>query len=304
MPFRTYGATHASRVIELPPMGKDRRALHALDVMPLPDMSEAVRAATLEDANGDVLYNGTGKKRLHADMAGCVSPDSVTKWRREDACWFCLGDQMQAHLLIHRGVNVIVALTRGGLDDSHMVILPIAHVAKSTVLCDESVKEVATVMAAIARMYEQQYAGKVPYFFERCGETNGGMVRHMHIQVVALRKEVGPKLEANFVDLARQFGVQARFVKQADQTCCKALMDVRCLQLHEYFWAQVGQLAHVVVPFGPQKLLPVHFGRTVVANAMTMADRADWRACVRSEEDETRIAMSLKAKLTPLIEGV
>lgn len=94
--------------------------------------------------------------------------------------------QETKHLLIFHATEVFVALYKVGLDPSHIV--PIAHIGASTsiFLCDETIKEVERIMGSILQLDLEQFSVAQPYFFEMCGETSGGKVRHMHIQVVAV----------------------------------------------------------------------------------------------------------------------
>lgn len=311
-PFRTYGVTHGTHMITLASPGSSQRGVYAADIKPLARMTEAQRAATACQTSTNLYEtNAAGHKRVQESVQEGVecatSPHSVRKWARTDnACWFCLGDQMPAHLLILHATHVFVALAKGGLDPSHMVIVPIAHIGASTSMgfCDETIKEVERIMQAIRVLYREKFGDAQPYFFERCGETSGGKVRHMHIQVVAVQNKHVSHVQNRCVDLARQYGVEARMKAQDDDDCAKALTEAKSLKLKEFFWAQLGGTANVVVPFSTHKLLPVHFGRMVVATAMQLPDLVDWRTCVKEESEETNFARNLKSILMPIFEKV
>lgn len=57
-------------------------------------------------------------------------------------CWFCLGSpEVEKHLVVSVGTSVYLALAKGGLNEQHVLILPIGHF-QSLVTCSDDVLQV------------------------------------------------------------------------------------------------------------------------------------------------------------------
>lgn len=63
-------------------------------------------------------------------------------------CWFCLGSpEVDKQLVVSVGTSVYLALAKGGLNDQHILILPIGHF-QSLVTCSDDVLQVSQLISS------------------------------------------------------------------------------------------------------------------------------------------------------------
>jgi hypothetical protein len=80
--------------------------------------------------------------------------------RRERAptnaeCWFCLASSgVATHLIVSVGEENYIALPKGGLSESHVLVLPITHVTASPDLTDAGLAEMEKFKLALRQFYD------------------------------------------------------------------------------------------------------------------------------------------------------
>lgn len=314
-PFRPGEVKHGTYVVELGTVGGGGQWVYGVDMTPLENMSHKNMIATVPEDGGESLYD-QNRKRAMREIDEAVEEGQRVLAERE-TCWFCPGSMGLMHLVVLRAKHVYVAVAKGGLNASHLMIVPTAHVggATSNELEEEAIQEMKDVMLVVKRVFSRMMDGASVYFFERCGEVDAGRVRHMHVQAVAVRPEAIRRIGQVCEEIGMQLGVSVRVQgevgqkegnewrwKETEESMPGLCMDeVRRRKLKEYFWGEFGNGVRVVVPFTRvkegDKVLPVHFGRTVMAKALGQMERIDWRSCEVSEKDERELAELLKKQV-------
>lgn len=317
-PVRYKPATHWTRVISVARACQGRWA-YAINIHPSSASGRVDNEG--ECAGEDLGYAKFGIYRL----AGCKrgpsrSDDGVDgdindvclKRMRsmDDQCWFCIGDALERHLIVLRGEHIVATVAKGGLHESHLVIVPAAHIesSSSTGFSHEAWSQLLDVLNAVALLYSRHFPGRFPYLFERSGgESEDGRIRHMHIQSVAVENASVCDVRTRCLELARNFGVEARlqFVKNDSKDIVKGaklcLRSVREQRLEKFFWAQLSVDTYVIIQFSGGCTVPVHFGRMVVAEAIGDDGATDWRQRVVSREEEGRLANKLHSILGQIV---
>lgn len=317
-PVRYKPAPHATRVISVARACKGRW-VYAIDIQP----SGADGHVDKEDdcADKDFGYAKFGIYRLagckrgpnQSDDGGDADINDVRLKRMkstDDQCWFCIGDALEPHLIVLRGEHIVATVAKGGLHESHLVIVPAAHIesSSSTGFSQEAWCQLIDVLNAIALLYSQQFPGRFPYLFERSGgESEDGRIRHMHIQSVAVENGCMSDMRTRCLELARNFGVEARLqiVKNDSKDIVKGaklcLRSVREQQLEKFFWAQLSIDTYVIIQFSGGCTVPVHFGRMIVAEAIGDDEATDWRQRVVSKNEEAQLANNLHSILGQIV---
>ena len=67
-------------------------------------------------------------------------------------CWFCLASpNVDTHLIVCIGTEAYVALPKGGVDDNHVLIVPVSHHPNTVMAPDAVTKEMDVYASAIQR---------------------------------------------------------------------------------------------------------------------------------------------------------
>lgn len=280
--FVTPGAHHATRLIAVPSSG---RWVYAADVTSLNDIDDEMRCA---NATGPVLYIPLKRWREQGGRA--------PKRCREATCWFCLGNSVAQHLVVAVGQKVYVALARGGLNDVHLVIVPVIHTTgcTSSEVCETTVAEVEGCMKAVRRYYKEEN-NEEAFFFERCAISDG--VMHMCVQAVSVKQQHVDALERACVDVAKQFGMVISVEKEG-----RGMREARGMGLKEVFWASLPEGKGLFVPLNDSKRLPALYGRLVACSAFGTPRKIEWRKCILDEEQEKALAERIRCELAKYID--
>ncbi|XP_054278247.1 CWF19-like protein 1 [Macrosteles quadrilineatus] len=299
--------SHLTRFMALAPVGSDARWLYAASLTPIEVMSPMeLRQQTTDQTelpySGRALSaglsgaNDSGTQQFFYDMSAAKRPHDQDGNHREKrarptfdqgSCWFCLASpQVEKHLVISIGREVYLALAKGGLVEDHLLILPVTHHQAAAHLPESVTEEIQQFQGALKKCFAKQ--GKVPVFFERNYKTS-----HLQIQVVPVPKDVVPKLKMVFQDCAEAEGFTV------DELPPHARMDQVVQPNTPYFYVELPngeRLYHRV-----RKNFPLQFGREVLASSelLDMEDRADWRSCTASKEEETKTALDFRNVFKP-----
>lgn len=281
-PFVLHGCSYATRMIQICERGHGKWAF-AADITPIDEMRES------EVSGGKMLYEidrSRGRKR-----------------RREE-CWFCLSNKVEEHLVTFVGRNAYVALAKGGLNGSHLVIVPVSHVTGCTDADDEAIEEMEEMMKGIDRYYEKKHNGR-GLFFERVkgkgsgarGRQERGGIMHMCIQAVCIGQskwgEVGEEVEEG----CRRLGLGKIEVRDGGENGESCMREVRRKGWHDSFWARLPNGRRVVIECTDKQSVGALFGRVVAARVLGMARRVEWRECVGTKEEEEALAETVGTEL-------
>lgn len=145
------------------------------------------------------------------------------------------------------------------------------------------------------------------FVFERAIQTKGGY--HTHVQCVPIPKHLGTKLQATMMAQARKIGIPLREI--SSDLGMTALVSNDGSDKKEnvgYFFAEIRSVSIVggaprIQRFlynasqGTPAVVPIQFGREVLAAVMGKPELAHWKACVTSREEESKLAIELRDSL-------
>ena len=208
---------------------------------------------------------------------------------RSENCWFCLSSpKVEKHLVVSIGEEVYVALAKGPLVPEHVLILPITHYPAGSQLPDEVWAEVELYKKSLAECFrKEKQSGLVVY--ERATNTTSPH-SHCHFQVIPVPgdKEAGA----------------AEHFRTAGDTHNVALVPRPQWRedgdLDQYVWFEVPAHSSLLLhKVPPRQRHPLNFCREAVATLLGMPERADWKDCALTVDEETQMAGAFKKIFAP-----
>ncbi|KAF8315207.1 hypothetical protein DL93DRAFT_2079409 [Clavulina sp. PMI_390] len=224
-----------------------------------------------------------------------------------DECWFCLSNpKLTKHLIVSIGTEIYVTLPKGQLPPTsspsptsvpgggHVLLIPIPHFPTLATLPPSSASihaELAAVKSALARFYAAH--GAVPVFFElaRMSGGRGGAGGHALVQCVPVPEEKKGEVEGAFKAYG---GGQVVWEKDPEGALQNIEKMVKDGVAGGYFRADLPDgrmMLHLLKQGRPFNL---QFGREALAQMLDVADRADWKACSQTEDEEKQDAQAFK----------
>lgn len=228
--------------------------------------------------------------------------------RRREECWFCLCNKVEEHLVTYVGENVYVAIAKGGLNESHLVIVPVKHVTGCSDIDSDTLKEIEDMMRRIEEYFRNENGG-LAFFFERVGNSKDKKekedarksIMHMCIQAICVGKDKYARLVEQFEKAGKQFGFEQLRLEKREQGSESGMSEVRRHGWQDAFWAQVGMEKQIAVELTAGKYLPPTFGRLVAAITLGMETRLEWRQCMLARKQEEEIAERLTVAMRPFM---
>lgn len=227
-----------------------------------------------------------------------IEPASAHERKKDAApvegCWFCLSNpNADINLVCSVGQESYIALDKGPIDTtSHVLILPIEHHACSLDLAPSALDEVDRYMSALSSYFASQ--GKAMVGFERFMRLKKSGGNHCHINVIGMSLENANTAKSAFVNAAKRQGHSFTEVHEkgihATQDAIREIVGDG-----EYFCAILPDGSRLVHPIQYGERHPLSFGREVLADLMGTPERADWKLCKVSTEEESENAGKFKS---------
>ncbi|KAH9632610.1 hypothetical protein HF086_001853 [Spodoptera exigua] len=178
------------------------------------------------------------------------------------------------------------ALAKGPLTPYHVLILPIAHHQSLVKVPDEISEEIKKFKAVLKQFYASM--GMLVVFFERNYRTS-----HMQIQSVPVPKICESQILEIFQDEAG--------INKIPLEVLPPYTDIRQMMLPgaPYFHAELPNGDQIFAK--PKQNFPIHFGRDVLSTPQILncEDKADWRQCLISKEEEIEYVKDFRDKFRP-----
>mmetsp|Transcript_907 Transcript_907/g.1403 ORF Transcript_907/g.1403 Transcript_907/m.1403 type:complete len:766 (-) Transcript_907:89-2386(-) len=223
-------------------------------------------------------------------------------------CWFCLASPTcEKHLIVNLAEYCYVTMPKGPVNENHTLIVPINHSSAEGIddtkkkhiigaFLDPDPRVVAEIeeMKAKIRMHAQTVLKKDLFVFERAIPTKGGY--HAHVNCIPIERGLGQKLRSTMVSMAatkskNYNGFELREIQNPDINTTTILRNDD--DLDGYFYAEIFEgndtkrfLYKLNAEDKLTKMVPVEFGRTVLASVMKAPNLASWKGCVLSKETE------------------
>ena len=221
-----------------------------------------------------------------------------------DDCWFCLASKsVKVHLIASIGEHAYISLPRGGVIDNHVIVTPIDCVPSRLLLSATAKVELKVFGAAIERFHHSNKQATMT--FERAIRTKGR--DHMHEQFIPIPKEKISQVLTSFTKSADNYQLSFHEIldplKDADDF---VLNDIEGGPYQEFFYMTIptddtGSKRRFVYVHESDKSrrFPMHFGLEVAANALDRPDRANWKNCLLSEEEEVKATETFRGDFEP-----
>ena len=221
-------------------------------------------------------------------------------------CWFCLASPTcEKHLVVSVHEECYIAMPKGPVHpEGHVLIVPVTHSSKGA-LVDRSVAGEMEDLKTRLRKHALEKWNMDLFVFERAIQTKGGY--HTHVQCIPIERGLGIKLQATMVALAKS--IPGFDLKELNSDLAlSAMAGDDGEEDGGYFYAEVPLTSKECKRFlykarldAEQRgaVVPLQFGREVLASVMDKPDLAHWKACVQDEEKETELTASFRESFAP-----
>ncbi|XP_078276031.1 CWF19-like protein 1 isoform X1 [Rhinoraja longicauda] len=287
---------YAFNIVPISSMDSTELVKQPLDVTESPyrKMGKEFQRTKLGQAASDTqfffdLSKREGKKRLSGEGGPHQSKQVRKPPKPTSPCWFCLASpEVEKHLIISIGTHCYIALAKGSLSPDHVLILPIGHYQSVVELPSEAIEEVEKCKVALKRFYKS--IGKRFVMFERNYKS-----QHLQLQVVPVP-----------IQCCTTDDIKEAYIVQAEEQQMELLEIPEHSDLKQiiqpgsaYFYVELDneeKLFHRI-----KKQFPLQFGREVLASeaVLNIPDKANWRECKYSREDEIEFAKSFREGFQP-----
>ncbi|WOL03010.1 zinc finger CCCH domain-containing protein 59 isoform X3 [Canna indica] len=210
--------------------------------------------------------------------------------RKEKTCWFCLSSpNVESHLVLSARESYYCALAKGPLVPNHVLLVPIEHCPNTLLMLPDTDAELEMYKSALSIYFKKQ--AKEVVFFEWIFPQSP----HANLQVVPIPLSKASNVKRIFNLAAEKLGFKFKVVNPENETGHgRELLRSQYNSNSSMFYVELPggtTLLHVV---DDKEKFPVQFGREVMAGLLNMPDRADWRNCKVSKEDELQMVEEFK----------
>lgn len=208
---------------------------------------------------------------------------------RSKECWFCLSSpSVESHLIVSVGESFYCALPKGSLVEDHILIIPIEHLPNTLVLSPEVESELSRYQNGLRNCYKSQ--GNDAVFFELVSKR----VSHANLQVVPVPSSRARLLPNIFSLAAEKLGFKLVTKKFNDSTDGRKYLQKEYNAALGLFYVELPDGTVLSHTLEENEVFPAQFGREVLAGLLKIPDRADWRNCKISQEEEAKLAEDFK----------
>ncbi|EPS73031.1 hypothetical protein M569_01724, partial [Genlisea aurea] len=214
---------------------------------------------------------------------------------RSKECWFCLSSpNVESHLIASVGEYFYCALAKGPLVEDHVLLVPIEHLPNTLRLQPECERELHGFQSALRAYFKSQNQEVV--FFEWISSRG----THANLQAVPIPLGRASSVEQIFTLAAERLGFTFETLKDDENMeGRRKLLGTHIAENRALFYAEAPGgtiLLHLVEE---NEKFPVQFGREVViAGLLNVADKADWRNCQLSKDEEETMSQRFRTRFT------
>ncbi|OWM83147.1 zinc finger CCCH domain-containing protein 64 isoform X1 [Punica granatum] len=210
---------------------------------------------------------------------------------RSKECWFCLSSpNLESHLIVSIGGNYYCALAKGPLVPDHVLIIPIEHSPNTLSPPQEYDIELKRFQNSI-RMYHKKQKKEV-VFFEWISKRG----THANLQAIPVPSSRANALQSIFSLAAEKLGFKFKTLTSHNSADGRETLRAEFDSKQSLFYVELPDGAVLSHKVEENEAFPAQFGREVVAGLLNMADRADWRNCALSKEEERKMAEDFNSR--------
>ncbi|KAK6944814.1 Cwf19-like protein, C-terminal domain-2 [Dillenia turbinata] len=215
-------------------------------------------------------------------------PHSARSNRSKD-CWFCLSSpSIESHLLISIGENYYCALAKGPLVQGHVLLVPIEHLSDTLSMASQYEAELSKFQESLRMCFKNQ--GKEVIFFEWIQKR----ATHANLQAIPVPFSKASIAQNIFNLAAKKLGFSFTTTKNKNSSDGRKLLKSQFDKEHSFFYVELPDCTILSRCIEENENFPVQFGREVLAGLLNIADRADWRNCKTSKEEEMQMVADFK----------
>ncbi|KAM7515640.1 hypothetical protein LguiA_005223 [Lonicera macranthoides] len=208
---------------------------------------------------------------------------------RSKECWFCLSSpNVESHLITSIGEHCYCALPKGPLVPDHVLILPVEHLPNTLSSPQECEIELVTFQNSLRTYFKNK--GKEVIFFEWV------FIRgtHANLQAVPVPTSRAPAVQDIFNLAAEKLGFKFVTLRNDNSSEGRKSLRMQFDRQCSLFYVELPGGTILLHAVKENEKFPVQFGREVLAGLLNMPDRADWKNCKLSKEEETKMVEKFK----------
>ncbi|PSC76403.1 Zinc finger CCCH domain-containing 64 [Micractinium conductrix] len=222
---------------------------------------------------------------LFIDAASSGAAAVARSAKPVEGCWFCLSNpNADVELVASVGEECYVALDKGAITDQHCLMLPVEHFPCSLAAPTSTTEEMGRYLSALRTCFAA--GGKELVGFERYMALRKSGGNHCHLNAIAVPAAAAAQARAAFERAAERHGFTLTFLPKliGDAEAKEQLRGV--VGDGEHFVALLPDGARMAHRIAYGERFPLNFGREVLAELAGCPERADWKACAVSKEEE------------------
>ncbi|KAI3845553.1 hypothetical protein MKX03_019702, partial [Papaver bracteatum] len=210
---------------------------------------------------------------------------------RSKECWFCLSSpNIEQHLIISIGESYYFALAKGPLVDDHILIIPIEHLPNTVYEDPNSEIELEKFQNALKMYFKEQ--GKQVVFFEWVFKHG----THANLQAIPIPLSKAALLPKLFNMAAGRLGFNFVSLKSGKSSEGRKSLREQVDRKSSFFYVELPDGTILSHPVEDNEKFPAQFGREVIAGLLDKANKADWRNCKLSKDEEIIMVDDFKRK--------
>ncbi|KAF9161485.1 hypothetical protein DFQ26_004506 [Actinomortierella ambigua] len=241
-------------------------------------------------------------------------------------CWFCLSNpEVDKNLILSIGTEVYMTMAKGQLPSTpsslvpgggHVLLIAINH-ASNFGSVEEAAREqvhddIAAYKQGLKKLYASKGAGMISWEL-----SLGGKIHHAHLQICPVPKDKLDEVERAFEQglgellLPNNRPQQPQEQEQQQQQQQQQTDQQQQAQDEEaelawqdhapqdpqqgFFRVELPSGRTLVCPLPRTRRANAQFGRNVVASALGLKSRSNWKSCMRLADDELADSNTFKA---------
>ncbi|KDP33838.1 hypothetical protein JCGZ_07409 [Jatropha curcas] len=214
---------------------------------------------------------------------------------RSKECWFCLSSpSVESHLIISIGENYYCALAKGPLVQDHVLLIPVEHSPNTVSLPEECESELVEFRNSLKLYYKNQ--GKEAVLFEWVSKRG----THANLQVAPVPSSRAAVIQDIFNMAAEKLGFKFVIMKFDNNSDGRKWLRTQFDRNHSFFYVELPDGTVLLHSVDENEKFPAQFGREVLAGLLNKPERADWRACTLSKEEEMKMVEEFKKQFGEL----
>ncbi|XP_055624320.1 CWF19-like protein 1 homolog [Toxorhynchites rutilus septentrionalis] len=204
----------------------------------------------------------------------------------QEKCWFCLSSgTIEKHLIISVGEHFYLALAKGPINETHILILSITHIQNASLLSAAQWDELNRFKESLTNFFKDRE--ETIFLYERNYKTG-----HLQINAIGVDNNVAWKIKHVLEDKSEEHNIT---LESAAKPSSPADLPQKC----PYF---VVDLPDDTIMYTKQmKNFPLHFGREIICadNLLNCEEKIDWRQCNLDKAGEEVIVKSFRESFKP-----